>query len=170
MLSVNTQTPAIISTTHRPTVCEKPTSGLNDQRCVPRLITFVESYCPSGGATVTLTPTMVSWMYEANSRGVIAGAPYRFIASRTRGSPRPNRPVSAGAPRYIPSRCPPTTGSTSPALADRPARLNARVNATTVVLILALASSMGSAGSNARSPQLKLLTAVMMLMLLAIGQ
>ena len=52
--------------------------------------------------------------------------------------------------------------ATTPALADRPARLNARVNENAVVLIVALASSMGAAGSNARSPQLKLLTTVTM--------
>ena len=55
--------------------CENPTSGLNDQRLVPRLISFAGSYCPSGGATVRLMPTMVLCWYEANSFGVIAGAP-----------------------------------------------------------------------------------------------
>ena len=58
-----------------PKARETPTSGLNDQRLVPRLISFVESYCPSGGTTVTLTPTMVCSRYEANSFGVMAGAP-----------------------------------------------------------------------------------------------
>ena len=55
-------------------------------------------------------------------------------------------------------------------LADRPARLNARVNANAVVLILALASSMGADGSKAESPQLKLLAVVKMLSPLGMGQ
>src|SRR6185436_4115110 len=58
----------------------------------------------------------------------------------------------------------------TPALADRPARLNVRVIANAVVLILALASSIGAAGSNARSPKLKLLTAVTMFNPLGRGQ
>ena len=56
------------------------------------------------------------------------------------------------------------------AWADRPARLNARVNASAVVLILALASSIGADGSNARSPQLKLLAVVKMFSPLGMGQ
>ncbi len=61
-------------------------------------------------------------------------------------------------------------GTTTPALADRPARLNALVYMRAVVLIRALASSMGAAGSNARSPQLKLLTTVAMFIPVGMGQ
>ena len=74
-LSVKSQTPAIASTYPLAEYAEAPTSGLNDQRLVPRLISFVESYWPSGGATVRLTPTMVWLRNEANSFGVIVGAP-----------------------------------------------------------------------------------------------
>ena len=55
-------------------------------------------------------------------------------------------------------------------MADRPARLNARVNASAVVLICALASSIGADGSKARSPKLKLLAMVTMLKPVGIGQ
>ena len=58
-----------------PLAREKPSSGLNDQRLVPRLISFVGSYWPSGGATVMLMPMMVRCRYEANAFGAIAGAP-----------------------------------------------------------------------------------------------
>ena len=44
------------------------------------------------------------------------------------------------------------TGTTTPALADRPARLNARVKTSGTVSIVAFASSMGAAGSNANLP------------------
>ena len=67
MLSVKSHTPAIASSTHLPLVREMPTSGLSDQRLVPRLISLVGSYWPSGGATVRLTPTIVRCRYDANS-------------------------------------------------------------------------------------------------------
>src|SRR6185295_1160348 len=127
------------------------------------LISFDESYCPSGGTTERLTPTMVLWRNAANSWGVMAGAPKRSVAKRSLGSAGPNRSTSAGEPKYKPSTFPTTTGTTSPTLADRPARPNARVYANAVVLIVALASSMGAEGSNAKSPQLRLLTTVTML-------
>src|SRR6476620_10965815 len=121
-----------------------PTSGLNDQRLVPRLINFAESYCPSGGTTTRLMPTIVCWRYDANAFGVIDGAPYRFIASRSLGSPGPKRSTSAGSPRYRPCTWPTITGTETPALAERPARLNARVKENAVVLMVALASWMGA--------------------------
>src|SRR5687767_2805919 len=61
-------------------------------------------------------------------------------------------------------------GTTAPTFADRPARRNARVNASAVVLIVALASSIGPEGSNATSPQLVLLTTVTMFNPAGIGQ
>src|SRR5215218_1803524 len=92
------------------------------------------------------------------------------MASLSLGSPSPNLLTWAGSPRYRPSKCPPTTGSTTPALADRPARLKDRVNANAVVLIAALPSSIGADGSNARSPQLKVFTAVTIFTPVAMGQ
>src|SRR4030095_10483394 len=65
---------------------------------------------------------------------------------------------------------PPTFGHTSPAFADRPARLNARVNANAVALIFAFASSIGATGSNATSPQLKPLMSVTRFRLAGRGQ
>ena len=115
-------------------------------------------------------PTIVCWRYDANALGVIDGAPYRFIASRSLGSPGPKRWTSAGSPRYRPCTWPTITGTATPALADRPARLNARVKENAVVLMVALASSMGADGSNATSPKLKLLTTVAMFNPLGIGQ
>src|SRR5688572_5707166 len=66
--------------------------------------------------------------------------------------------------------CPPTIGTDTPRFAERPARPKARVSDSAVVLILALASSIGTAGSNATSPQLKLLTTVTMLSPFGSGQ
>src|SRR3954454_11216912 len=70
VLSVKIHAPTMNSTTHLPYVCDSPSSGLNDQRLVPRLMTFAGSYCPSGGTATRLTPTMRSWRYDANWRGV----------------------------------------------------------------------------------------------------
>ena len=57
---------------------------------------------------------------------------------------------------------PATTGNAMPAFADRPARLNARVKEKAVLLIVALASSIGADGSKATSPQWRLSTTVTM--------
>jgi hypothetical protein len=40
MLSVNSQTPAITSTTQRPDACPNPISGFADHRWLPRLVTL----------------------------------------------------------------------------------------------------------------------------------
>ncbi len=55
-------------------------------------------------------------------------------------------------------------------LAERPARLKARVNDSAVVLILAFALSIGADGSNARSPQLYTLEMVTMFSVTGMGQ
>src|SRR5262245_61198308 len=67
VLSVKSHTPAIASTIQLPAARDHPISGFTDQRFEPRLITLVLSYCPSGGATVTLAPTIVRIRYDARS-------------------------------------------------------------------------------------------------------
>ena len=55
-------------------------------------------------------------------------------------------------------------------MAERPARPKARVNEMAVVLILALALSIGADGSKARSPQLYALETVMTFRVTGMGQ
>ena len=57
------------STTHCPKLRDRPSSGLIDQRLVPMLISLVESYCPRGNATATLTPTMPRWLIRGKLLG-----------------------------------------------------------------------------------------------------
>src|SRR4051812_36859101 len=61
-------------------------------------------------------------------------------------------------------------GSAAPTMAERPDRLKARVKETAVEVIVAVASSTGSAGSNVTSPQLTPPTAVKMFKPLGRGQ
>jgi hypothetical protein len=61
-------------------------------------------------------------------------------------------------------------GTATLALADRPARLKARVNANADVLMVAEASSIGADGSKATSPQLVVLATVTMFRPAGIGQ
>ena len=116
-LSVNSHTPAMPSTTHRPKACDTPTSGLTDHRWVPRLISFVESYCPSGGATVRLTPTSVplavrrehpgrhgGCAVQIHAESAVSGRPARTgrppPVRRDTGLPDDHRPRAAPRPRW----------------------------------------------------------------------
>src|SRR6478736_4280278 len=89
---------------------EKPMSGLNAQRLVPRLINRAGSYCPSGGITCRLAPSTVrgGWaMYWAYAFRSPAGAPRKFTATLNRGAVRPRMLREAGSPttRAVPDRC-----------------------------------------------------------------
>src|SRR3974377_461027 len=84
------------SSVHGPHALEMPSSGLNDQRLLPRLSNLVSSYCPRGADTCKLIPTMRSCLYFANSFQDSAGAPSRFTETRNRGSPNPDIPRSLG--------------------------------------------------------------------------
>ena len=75
-----------------------PSSGLIDQRLVPRLISLVESYCPSGGATIRLMPTMVRWTIRRKLLRCHRGSPIEVHREPNLGSPCPNRPTSANSP------------------------------------------------------------------------
>jgi hypothetical protein len=93
---------------------------LNAQRFVPMLMSFSESYSPSGTTTVKLVPSVVVGSRFANSAGVSAGPPSRFSENLRRGSPRPSRMAVRDSPITRPSTLPLKYGNRAAALACRP--------------------------------------------------
>src|ERR1700758_2420180 len=88
---VKNQTPAYPSKIQLPKRRDRPISGLNAQRLVPGLISFVGSYWPVAASTRMLAPTIVFWRHVENSLTVIAGPPLRFTEKRITESSRPER-------------------------------------------------------------------------------
>ena len=67
------------STCHRH---RRPSSGLKDQRLLPNVISFVESYCRSGITVVAERPRCPGDAYAPLSFRGRGGAPYRFTPER----------------------------------------------------------------------------------------
>jgi hypothetical protein len=103
-----------------------PSSGLNAHRFDPMLMSFSESYSPSGTTTVKLVPSVVVGSRLTNSAGVSASPPSRFSENRNRGSPRPSRLAVRESPATKPSTLPLKYGSKTAALACLPSRPNVR--------------------------------------------
>src|SRR5580765_3108006 len=95
LFAVNSQMPPATSKVQRrPTGLERPTSGLKDHRLDPRLTRRFGSYCPVGTTAVRLTPTTVFGLWAANSFGLSAGPPIRFVENLSLASPIPERVTS----------------------------------------------------------------------------
>ena len=75
MFSVKKVDPAVYSRVSGPSAFETPSSGLKDQRLVPRFTARLESYWPIGAVTAKLAPMIRSCRYASNSFRVSAGAP-----------------------------------------------------------------------------------------------
>jgi hypothetical protein len=104
--SVYSQTPPYASSTQLPQRRDRPSSGLNAQRFVPRLMSFVGSYWPVGAVTLRLTPSRVFCRHVLISGKDMAGPPTRFTETLTTGSKRPDRWVDTRSPKSEPSKSP----------------------------------------------------------------
>ena len=73
-----------------------------------------------------LAPSVVRWRYRANFRASMAGAPQRFTANRTEGSPRPERWTLWNTSDTTPLTLPHTYGTWTATFADLPKKSSVR--------------------------------------------
>src|SRR6187549_2638517 len=96
-LSLKKVAAACISKVHAPSAFDTPISGLIVQRWPLMLTRRLSSYCPHGGETCTLAPTIRSCFQPVNSRSDSAGDPYRLTESRNAGRLKPDTARSIGS-------------------------------------------------------------------------